>query len=333
MTNKKITLAKTNNPRVPAAKYGIAEWYGECYEKMSSTNRLKLASIAKLSTKIAQAQHNVPCPFRTFQNTNALCNKRGGVCSIRQYDVGTPVTMRKQIVSLCPSRLLDKDVLIAVAQTVLGTHAAYLVKEVPFLFNTVVAQNGATEASKAGRIDWLLVDKSNTENFCAVETQSVYFSGDNMPAEFDAIIAQSGALTMPAMGRRPDYRSSVPKRLSPQLQAKGPVLTNWGKKIVVIVDDFVGSSMGTLNEVKIKATGDEQVDRQNKLDNCQIVWFIVTLIPNGKPTIAKIAYTTLQDSLKALEAADPANKTEFYEGLRKLVADPKKLGSKVFDVF
>ena len=56
--------------------------------------------------------------------------------------------------------------------------------------------------------------------------------------------------------RRPDYRSSGPKRLMPQLQIKVPTLRRWGKKMAVVVDKHFFESLGHMEEVEDLSNGD-----------------------------------------------------------------------------
>src|SRR5262249_29127554 len=67
--------------------------------------------------------------------------------------------------------------------------------------------------------------------WCALEIQAVYFSGKSMGREFAAIAQHEGlAIPFPAAHRRPDYRSSGPKRLMPQLQIKVPHCDGGGRR-------------------------------------------------------------------------------------------------------
>jgi hypothetical protein len=91
------------------------------------------------------------------------------------------------------------------------------------------AADTSDDTRSVGRIDMLLLSTDETGNetrdWCAVELQAVYFSGGNMGKEFTAIEADSGpAPPLPVGRRRPDFRSSGPKRLLPQLQIKVPLL-------------------------------------------------------------------------------------------------------------
>jgi Restriction endonuclease NotI len=69
-----------------------------------------------------------------------------------------------------------------------------------------------------GRIDNVLVHPSQTPlNWCALELQAVYFSGAKMRKEFQMLNDWTqNAMPFPAAHRRPDWRSSGPKRLLPQ---------------------------------------------------------------------------------------------------------------------
>ena len=60
----------------------------------------------------------------------------------------------------------------------------------------------------------------------------------------------------PVGKRRPDYRSSGPKRLSPQLDVKVPVLRNWGKKVVVVIDRYFFDNMNELTDAYAIARND-----------------------------------------------------------------------------
>jgi hypothetical protein len=65
--------------------------------------------------------------------------------------------------------------------------------------------------------------------WCALEFQAVYFSGKSMENDFKAMGDWIGpGVPFPTVQRRPDFRSSGPKRLMPQLQIKVPTVTRSG---------------------------------------------------------------------------------------------------------
>src|SRR5204863_1798236 len=117
-----------------------------------------------------------------------------------------------------------------------------------------------------GRIDNVLVHTTRDPmHWCALEIQAVYFSGAAMGREFKLVQTFTGeGLPFPAANRRPDYRSSGPKRLMPQLQTKVPSLRRWGKKMAVVVDEAFFRALGPMDHVP-------------DISNCDIAWFIAKL--------------------------------------------------------
>jgi hypothetical protein len=167
-----------------------------------------------------------------------------------------------------------------------------------------------------GRIDDVLVHPRRTPlDWCALELQAVYFSGKSMRQEF-TMLAKGRQTThpFPAAHRRPDWRSSGPKRLLPQLQTKVPTIRTWGKKMAVVIDEaFFESLVG--------------LEREKHLSNAEIVWFIVRydqksnvweLVPH------EVVFTKLDASIKALTGGVPLSRERFEaQLLQKLrVLDP-----------
>jgi hypothetical protein len=101
--------------------------------------------------------------------------------------------------------------------------------------------------------------------WCALEMQAVYFSGKSMENDFKDMRQWEGpGIPFPMVQRRPDFRSSGPKRLMPQLQIKVPTISRWGKKMAVVVDKAFWESLGEMREVR-------------DLSNSEIAWFVVAL--------------------------------------------------------
>jgi len=77
----------------------------------------------------------------------------------------------------------------------------------------IQAEEGEEDA--VGKIDEVLVNaESGTLRWCALEFQAVYFSGKSMENDFKAMRDWTGpGVPFPAVQRRPDFRSSGPKRL------------------------------------------------------------------------------------------------------------------------
>src|SRR3970282_1174863 len=110
----------------------------------------------------------------------------------------------------------------------------------------------ALSENEVGRIDSVLVNTNSQRlEWGALEMQAVYFSGKSMENDFRVMRNWKGpGLPFPAVHRRPDFRSSGPKRLMPQLQIKVPTLRRWGKKMAVVVDRSFFQAMGTMRTVR-----------------------------------------------------------------------------------
>ncbi len=192
----------------------------------------------------------------------------------------------------------------------MGSSAPDIATEVGFL---------RAEGSNAdvGRIDMVLVERESCAsalNWCALEIQAVYFSGRSMNEEFRDIRAYAGQRPpFPRQIRRPDYRSSGPKRLMPQLQIKVPTLRRWGKKMAVVVDKHFFASLGRMEEV-------------DDLSNGDIAWFTVDFEEDdtGKRfrlVRENVHITTLERATEGLTGGAPVTLTEFEQSVRA------KLGS------
>lgn len=324
--------------RTPTARYGIAEWYGHDIATLSPQERQALGMHTQRT--LERISDNPPCPFLGELVPGATCNKAGGVCSIRRYrhDQAGAVVADDVVVTLCPLRFLQPlaegpRLFSAIAQQMLGCASPIVVKETPFLRKVQEEQPDAGEddsAHKAGRIDWLLVDPASINQselqWCAVETQSLYFSGNAMSHEFAAYAQGAEQLIFPRGVRRPDYRSSGPKRLLPQLAVKVPVLRNWGKKMVVIIDRYFADSMNGLGDAFPRAKNNAE-----RRDNAEVVWFIVAYDAHLHLILDRVIFSTLDESRRALNATEPFSKADFTRELRAAIADPGR-GHKVFTV-
>lgn len=169
-----------------------------------------------------------------------------------------------------------------IGETVLGTPKPEIATEIGFL-------KSPDAQSHVGRIDMVLTNgkfETAAFNWCAVEIQAVYFSGRSMSEEFRNVLSHQGARPpFPSHSRRPDYRSSGPKRLMPQLQIKVPTLRRWGKKMIVVVDKNFYDSLGHMETVDDLSSGD-------------IAWFTVNFEQSSpdepfKLTPHKVHVTTL----------------------------------------
>ncbi len=262
-----------------------------------------------------QKQGEQPCPFRT-DVAHPTCTKPGGVCSLRLYtDDGGPFRPvdgdRGMIRALCPYRFhQDNAAFRHIGDRLLGDPTPTQAGEVGFLESTGNLDSAAGE--DVGRIDMILVSDNVPPGcdmkWCAVEVQAVYFSGREMAIEFRDIQERQGVAAMPVEGRRPDYRSSGPKRLMPQLQIKVPTLRRWGKKMAILVDKAFFMSMGEMKRVE-------------HLSNCDVVWFLADFRREPGDPIYHLEIinefgTTLESAIEGLTGGEAVSLDEFETRIR-----------------
>jgi hypothetical protein len=335
-------------PRAPIARYGIAEWFGRDITTLTPEERQAFGQLAAKQDQDGDLSAAPPCPFLSTLIPTVRCNKASGVCSIRkfaQHPTGSIIPLAgDKIVTVCPTRFLQpgsagKSLFSWISEKMLDISGPTIVKETPFLRKVSDTQRPAEvaadmeaeaeeEGKKAGRIDWILVNPAtltaNELEWCAVETQALYFSGDKMRPEFDAYAAAPSPVLFPVGRRRPDYRSSGPKRLAPQLDVKVPVLRNWGKKVVVVIDRFFYDNMNALEDAYPRARND-----QERRDNADVVWFVVDYDAQLRLTPSVVLFTTLDSSRRALNATEPLSKADFTRNLKQVIGDSTR-ANKVF---
>lgn len=211
---------------------------------------------------------------------------------------------------LCPRRFEEGMAIFQwVGEVVLGTATPEIATEIGFL----KAEGGNTHV---GRIDMVLANQEGGAaalNWCALEIQAVYFSGKGMGEEFRSIMnCEDESPPFPSHTRRPDYRSSGPKRLMPQLQIKVPTLRRWGKKMAVVVDKHFFRSLGHMEEVGDLSSGD-------------IAWFTVDFVEEEggrgfRLVRENVHVTTLERATEGLTGGSPVTLPEFEEGIRAKLA-------------
>lgn len=297
--------SKVKKLRQPKRRFSIGEWYGMPLTSLTADERRDFARIQSLKKT---ERPKILCPF---QPPETLCKKKGGVCSLRLYEehpeskIVTPIEgVSGSLRTTCPFRFEeDRTIYRWVGRTILGCEEPLVRGEIGFL-ETPPTEDVEYEPADVGRIDRVLVIPSSQPlGWCALEAQAVYFQGQAMRNDFAAIQNEQGeGLVLSPVTRRPDYRSSGPKRLMPQLQIKVPSLRRWGKKMAVVVDRSFFAAMGRMRTVP-------------HLSNCDVAWFIVRyeqtetgqfrLVPDN------VQYTTLEDSVEGLTAGVPVSLEEF----------------------
>ncbi|MEX5600400.1 NotI family restriction endonuclease [Pseudophaeobacter sp. C1-32P7] len=271
--------------------------------------------------KEKQFEGEMTCPFRT-DTPLPTCTKPGGVCSLRVYsDVDGTISPvdgeRGMIRAICPYRFhQDNTVFQHIGDRLLNDGTPVQAGEVGFLESTGNLDSAPGE--DVGRIDMILVQSNASEasslNWAAVEIQAVYFSGKEMKIEFDDLIKRGGSAAMPVEARRPDYRSSGPKRLMPQLQIKVPTLRRWGKKMAIVVDVPFFRSMGQMRPV-------------NDISNSDIVWILVDFVKKPGSDIAHLEVveefaTTLESAIEGLTGGVAVPLGEFEARIIGKIASP-----------
>jgi Restriction endonuclease NotI len=310
-------------PKEPGPRFGIGEWFGK---NLVETTVVERRALARQVLQPKGSRQPQPCPFQP-RKQGALCSKEGGVCSLRLYRherhpaggpaLGVPMAgAQGALRATCPYRFHDSlEVFRWVGEVILGDPDPLLVGEVGFL--EASASTDSDGGDDVGRIDMVLVNSNTPKGapmaWTALEIQAVYFSGSAMKVEFEAFNdpAQLG-LAFPAGRRRPDYRSSGPKRLMPQLQIKVPTLRRWGKKMAVVVDRAFFDSIG-------------EMDRVADLSNADIAWFVVGFedvagSPHARLLRDEVRFTTLERSVEGLTGGKPVPLPEFEQRIKSKVA-------------
>jgi hypothetical protein len=120
-------MPKSKKPKV-RNRYSIGEWYGAGFESLTAQQRFE-----KAETECAvDALLGAACPFQD----DAKCNKKGGVCSLRQYQqVGDgPVSGTGPIITTCPQRFLESHTIFNwVGEILLQTKDPVVLDEIGFL--------------------------------------------------------------------------------------------------------------------------------------------------------------------------------------------------------
>jgi hypothetical protein len=310
--------------RERAPRFGIGEWYGHSFARLTPERRREFAELAPNQTK-----HNAPpCPFLPG---TPPCPKKGGICSLRLYcsnGDGSALGVEGEDGSLravCPHRFKQSGTIYAkIGEIMLGTPNPTSVAEVRFLkrnkepgVDTEGGEEQLDESEDVGNIDSVLIHPETSPlHWCALEIQAVYFSGKKMGLLFNHIRDYEGAaIPFPDLTRRPDYRSSGPKRLMPQLQIKVPTLRRWGKKMAVVVD----KPWFRTNVVGVETVAD--------ISNCDIAWFLVEFDESTDPatlTVSGPELQTLERAVEGLTGGFPVTLSEFELKIREKLNPPAR---------
>ncbi|MCX8505936.1 MAG: NotI family restriction endonuclease [Alphaproteobacteria bacterium] len=305
-------------PKDYSPRFGIGEWFGWNLAELTVEERRSFAQDV-LKSKIHRNLH--PCPFQ-IKTKDAACTKEGGVCSLRLYTYNRinqqslPIQGKQGDLRItCPYRFHENSEIFKwVGETILGDSDPLLIGEIGFLESNNTSES---QADDVGRIDMVIVSQKNSAAgslaWAAVEIQAVYFSGSAMKVEFESYKdSNESNVLFPIGRRRPDYRSSGPKRLMPQLQIKVPTLRRWAKKMAVVVDRAFFDSIGEMDHVA-------------DISNADIAWFIVNfeeLIGKKRFRLVpdEVRFTTLERSVEGLTGGHPVALPVFEKRIKAKLA-------------
>jgi hypothetical protein len=179
-------------------------------------------SVEDKSLEAIASRTGKPCPF---QPPGTPCTKVSksdplGVCMFGDSQIGTPV---------CPVRFVqNSQMFVDVARAAFGAGRKIAVR--PEL-RILRKENG----KKAGKVDYIIAalgEDGKPADFCALEVQAVYVSGNSYYPMFHEFLVTG---ISPHEQRGMDWLSSR-KRLIYQLNLKVPVFRRWGKRFFVAVD-------------------------------------------------------------------------------------------------
>lgn len=226
-------------------------------------------------------------------------------------DVVVPVEGASPVAT-CPNRFYDSGKVLAwVGKTLLDTESPIVLTELPFL--KVTSDGDASDVSTVGKIDMVLVHPdTRILRWCTLEIQAVYFSGASMSKDFNIMRRWRGeGIPFPQGFRHPDFRSSGPKRLMPQLQIKVPTISRWGKKMAVVVDLPFWESLGSITEIE-------------HVSNCDIAWFVMQYRHDGtrfRMEPERLHLSTLDRAVEGLTGGKPTSLPVFEKTLRAKLPD------------
>jgi Restriction endonuclease NotI len=113
--------------------YGTGELYGFDFSTLP----------AERIRELSQASHkNVVCPFKPVQSGKPApkCNKKGGVCSLRQFvkDEVDKIEGKGEPVTTCLNRFLEGDLVARwVGEILLGTSKPSVISQLPSLMGAI----------------------------------------------------------------------------------------------------------------------------------------------------------------------------------------------------
>jgi hypothetical protein len=243
------------------------------------------------------------CPFRNSACTKSSSTDPIGICSL---------TDGQRLATLCPVRFQEQGRLFRdVGRIAFGPGVKVVAAPEVHVLRVQDASKNEKKSKRIGKVDFLIArinEQNKAVDFAAMEVQAVYFSGGEIKTAFKRYL-RTGKLDE-SSARRPDWRSSIQKRLMPQLSLKIPVFRRWGKKFFVATDSLFFAQVPKIRTI-------------NSFANSEVTWMVYPFeeydghFQMGEP---KVVYTLWDDVLTALRegvAPDPAEILDEIERKRE----------------
>jgi len=202
---------------------------------------------------------------------------------------------------VCPHRFLEKKRLFRDAgRLAFGDGAEIVVAPEMRILDIPGART-----RRIGKVDYVLAklnSKDQVSDFAALEVQAVYISGDSVKPAFHHYLA-SGNFEGQNCFRRIDPRSSLQKRLVPQLNLKVPVFRRWGKKFFVALDSMLFEHF-------------PEFRTSCSIQNSEITWLVYRFAKTGERYAMrepKILYSLWEDVLDSLREGNAPTPGEIQE--------------------
>lgn len=255
-----------------------------------------------------QAKH---CRFKDGPCTKSSKTDPIGICSVSDGI---------EAAALCPVRYLEDGRIFRDAARLAFGHGARfsIFPEIRILQVPDPKKLGMQK--KIGKVDFILgkVDAGTVTDFCAVEVQAAYFSGNETRTALKHFIAERNFGSLDIY-RRPDFRSSAQKRLIPQLQLKMPVFRRWGKKFFVVVDTQFFRSLPAF--------------RATTQANSELTWLVYPLAraaESYKIQDVQPAFSEWADVETSLREGRPPDPSEILAELQTKLAPKGKITTGLF---
>jgi hypothetical protein len=261
-------------------------------------------ALASESLRAKEDRRRKWCPFRGGPCNKGNLKKPLGICSF---------TDGARLGCVCPNRFVeDQRAFRDVGRLAFGSGVSVVIAP-----EIRILRIPGQPSKRIGKVDYILSRLDASDDVCdfaAVEVQAAYISGRSVRPAFEHYL-QHGALPKSGAGRRVDYRSSVQKRLVPQLSLKVPVFRRWGKKFFVVVDSMLF----------------EQVPRFKTVDtiqNSEVTWLVYPFQSSdgsfrmGDPTVL---YSVWEDVMTSLREGREPTPVEILDEIRAKKKTLKRL--------